>query len=87
MHVSKKEKLLNRLKNKPKDFEYDELRTLLNSLGYVEDNQGKTSGSRVAFVHKETGKVIRVHKPHPGSIIKMYALEKIIEALKSEGVL
>ena len=34
-YMSKKEKLLKRLKLKPSDFIYDELRTLLNYLGFV----------------------------------------------------
>ncbi len=48
--MSKKEKLLERLKAKPKDFTYDELKTLLNYLGFNEYNKEKTSGSAVKFV-------------------------------------
>lgn len=47
--MSKKDKLIQRLKSKPKDFTYDEVRTLLNYLGFGESNKGKTSGSAVKF--------------------------------------
>lgn len=47
--MSRFEKLLERFKSFPKDFTYDELRALLNHMGFVESNRGKTSGSRVCF--------------------------------------
>ncbi len=50
--MSKKEKLLTRLLQRPKDFSYGELKSLLNGMNYEEFNKGKTSGSRVAFVNK-----------------------------------
>ena len=48
--MSKNEKLLEKLKSKPKDFTYDEIKKILNNLGFYEDNKGKTSGSKVAFI-------------------------------------
>ncbi len=48
--MSKKEKEIERLKSKPKDFTYDEVKTILNNIGFFEDNKGRTSGSRVIFV-------------------------------------
>jgi len=52
--MSKQEKLLQRFLSKPKDFRYNELRTLLNGFGYEEIKTGRTSGSRVAFFNNET---------------------------------
>ena len=49
--MSSKDKLITRLLSKPKDFTYSELRKLLKMLGYEEDNKGKFSGSKVAFMH------------------------------------
>lgn len=40
--MSKKDKILKRLKSKPTDFTYDEIKTLLNYLGFIENNKGKT---------------------------------------------
>lgn len=72
---------------KPKDFTYDELRTVLIGLGYTESNKGKTSGSRVAFIQQESKHILRMHKPHPQNIIKAYALEYIIDELKAQNKL
>ena len=48
--MSKKQKLINRLKTKPKDMTFNELETLMSSLGYSRSNKGKTSGSRIKFL-------------------------------------
>jgi HicA toxin of bacterial toxin-antitoxin, len=82
--MSKFEKLKERLLRKPKDFTYDELKSVLTGLGYAESNKGKTSGSRVAFVNADTKHIIRIHKLHPQNIIKGYALNYIIDELKQQ---
>lgn len=84
--MSKKEKLIEKLKSKPKDFTYDELKTLLNYLGFFEYNKGKTSGSRVKFLDKDSVK-IELHKPHPNNILKPYQINDIIEVLEKRGVI
>lgn len=48
--MSKKEKLIQRLKTRPKDFTFDEAETLLRYFGYRRSDKGRTSGSRVMFV-------------------------------------
>lgn len=79
--MSKKEKLIERLLSRPKDFTYNEARTLLCALGFEDRNKGKTSGSRVEFVRgKDT---ILLHKPHPSGEMKPYQLRQIIETLKT----
>ena len=85
--MSRKEKLIIRLLAKPKDFRYFELMSLLGSLGYQEVKTGRTSGSRIAFSHAKTRHIIRLHRPHPGDILKMYQLEMIIDVLKMEGLI
>jgi hypothetical protein len=85
--MSKKEKLVERLLSKPKDFSYAELKSLLNGLGYSESNKGKTSGSRVAFLNEMNSHIIRLHKPHPKNILKTYQIELIIEELQKENLL
>ncbi len=84
--MTKQEKLLKRLLNKPKDFSYNELSKLMASLGYREIKTGKTSGSRVAFVC-DSGLIIRLHKPHPNNELKEYQIIYIIEELKKKGVI
>lgn len=80
--MSRAEKLLVRLLSQPKDFTYPELKTILNSFGYIEE-QG--AGSRVCF-RSETHK-IKLHKPHPGNIMKQYQLSLIIDELRKEGLI
>lgn len=85
--MSKKEKLVNKLLLRPKDFNYNQLKSLLTSLGYSESNQGKTSGSRVAFVNKKNSHIIRLHKPHPKNILKTYQVDMIIAELQKENLI
>lgn len=85
--MSKNEKLLEKLKNKPKSFKYDELRKVMSFLGYEESTQGKTSGSRVAFIHQETKHIIRLHKPHPGNELKEYQIKLVIQELETWGLI
>lgn len=85
--MSKKEKLLNRFLQRPKDFSYSELKVLLDAMGYQEFNKGKTSGSRVAFINKNSNHIIRLHKPHPKNILKMYQIDLILEELKKENLI
>ena len=79
--MSKLEKEIERLKSKPKDYTYDELKSLLNKLGFSEYNRGKTSGSGVKFMDLYDRK-IELHKPHPDNIIKKYKIIDIVEKLK-----
>ena len=79
--MSKNDKLLARLISQPADFTWDELLRVLRQLGYQEQAAGKTGGSRRAFIKAETGSVIRLHKPHPGSILKQYQLKQLIQQL------
>lgn len=85
--MSKRDKLLARLLERPSDFTYAEAKTLLGHFGYREDTRGCTSGSRVAFVHMQTKHIIRLHKPHTGNILKMCQLDELTEAVKSQGVI
>ncbi|MBU1627588.1 type II toxin-antitoxin system HicA family toxin [bacterium] len=84
--MSQSDKLLKKLLSKPKDFTYNELKTLLRRLGYKEAKTGKTSGSRVAFLNHKTKNIIRLHKPHPGNELKKYQISYLIEELRKMGV-
>ena len=70
-----KEKLIERFLTMPSDFTFDEIRRLLGYYGYEQVNKGKTSGSRVLFKN-ENKRPIMLHKPHPGNIVKNYALNR-----------
>lgn len=83
--MSRIDKLMERLQSKPNDFTYDELKRLLGALGYEEKVQGKTSGSRVTFYRESDQSVIKLHKPHPGKIVKQYMIRDIIAILEERG--
>ncbi len=54
---------------------------------YTEKQQGKTSGSRVAFINMQTKHILRLHKPHPGNQLKLYQIDLILNELKERGIL
>lgn len=80
--MGKQEKLIERLKRVPKDFTYSEALMLLLSLGFVEDNKGGTSGSRVLFRKVGIEQTLMFHKPHPQKELKPYVVRNILEYLK-----
>ncbi len=79
-----KEKLVERFKRQPNDFTFDEMEKLLAIFGYVKSNKGKTSGSRVVFKNGDK-RPIMLHKPHPGNIVKMYAMKQVVDDLREAG--
>lgn len=79
-----KEKLIERFKTLPTDFTFDEMEKLLGYFSYEKSNKGKTSGSRVIFKN-QMKRPIMIHKPHPGNIIKGYAMKQVYNDLKEEG--
>lgn len=83
--MTKLDKLKARLLQKPYDFTFQELETLLIGLGYEEKKTGKTAGSRKAFIHPLTKSIIRLHKPHPSPILKKYVILDVIQILTKEG--
>lgn len=79
-----KEKLIERFKNQPKDFTFDEMEKLLFIFGYVKSDKGKASGSRVIYKNGNK-RPIMLHKPHPGNIIKSYAMKQVLNDLTEAG--
>jgi predicted RNA binding protein YcfA (HicA-like mRNA interferase family) len=82
--MSKKDKLIDRLLSIPKDFTWNEIGVVLTSFGYSEMKTGKTGGSRRKFVDGDKN-IITLHKPHPGKILKEYAIKQVIKHLKDKG--
>lgn len=81
-----KEKLIERFKSIPSDFTFDEMERLLSIFGFERSNKGKTSGSRVIFKNSD-GTPIMLHKPHPGNVVKSYAVKQVLQELKNKGML
>ncbi|MCD4729077.1 MAG: type II toxin-antitoxin system HicA family toxin [Bacteroidales bacterium] len=68
--------------SKPKDFRYSELKRLL---GFYNFNEKQAVGSRVIFRNNKLNYAIKLHKPHPGNILKRYQLDLIENFLKEKG--
>ena len=84
--MSRQEKLIKRLVLRPSDFTFEELTTLLGHYGYSLISGGRTGGSRVIF-KTDNGDYIRLHKPHPRKILKLYQVDAVIMAFKERGLL
>lgn len=84
--MGQKEKLLERLKSRPRDFTFEEAEKLLGYLSYTRSNKGKTSGSRVMFVSERYPPVL-LHKPHPRKELLEYQVKQLTDILKQEGLL
>jgi len=86
--MSTKDKLTERFKKQPKDFTFDEMKSLLVGFGFVVSNKGKTSGSRVRFQNTELKIIIDIHKPHTsGSPIKGTTLKEIYNSLLNNNLI
>lgn len=84
--MGQKEKLIQKLKSKPKDFTFQEAETLLGYLTYRRFNKGKTSGSRVLFCSEGRASIL-LHKPHPRKELLEYQVKQLLEILEQEGLL
>lgn len=80
------DKLKLELRSRPKSFTWLDMRRILLSVGYTESTGGKTSGSRLRFVHS-TAPPIVLHKPHPGNEMRQYAIKLVADLLESEELL
>ena len=81
-----KDKLRERFLRMPSDFTFDEMQRLLEGYGYERGDKGRTSGSRVIF-KKGDKRPIMLHKPHPGNIVKVYAMKQVLEELREAGLI
>jgi len=85
--MSKKDKLLDRFKSKPKDFTWGEFNTLMKNLGYVAIKRVKSKGARRCFYNEKTNHKISLHEPHPQKILKEYKIKEVLNSLKSIGAI
>ena len=86
MTLGQKEKLIKRLKSKPRDFTFDEAETLLGYLDYKRSDKGRASGSRVMFTSDDHAPIL-LHKPHPRKELLEYQVKQLIEILVQEGLI
>ena len=77
---------MKRFLKMPADFTFEEMQRLLEGYGYEKGNKGRTSGSRVIFKNGDK-RPIMLHKPHPGNIVKEYAMKQVLEELREAGLI
>ncbi|MES2321688.1 MAG: type II toxin-antitoxin system HicA family toxin [Pseudomonadota bacterium] len=82
--MPKVDKRLQRFLSVPNDLAWAELVAILNSLGFAELAQRR--GSYRTFV-SGAGLKLFLHRPHPGNIVKRYAIREVIEALRNFGII
>ena len=85
--MGQKEKLIEELKSKPKNFTFEDAESLLGYFNYHRSNKGKTSGSRVMFSSNEHTTKILLHKPHPRKELLEYQIKQLIEQLEQENLI
>lgn len=84
--MGQKEKLIEKLKARPKTFTFDDAESLLRYFSYRRSNKGKTSGSRVMFISEEHPPIM-LHKPHPRKELLEYQIKQLIEILREEDLI
>lgn len=84
--MGQKEKLIKKLKSKPKDMTFEEAETLLKYLAYSRSDKGRTSGSRVMFTSDEHAPIL-LHKPHPRKELLAYQVRQLVEILEQEELI
>lgn len=78
--MSKRQKALQRLLTKPADFTWNELKSVMEALGF---ELKVTGGSGRKFVKPDA--VFMIHEPHPYKLLKAYQIRAVIEFLTREG--
>ena len=79
--MSKKEKLIEKLKRKSLNFTFADLVTLMAMLGYQADN---TSGSAIRFENPKTKDSLFLHKPHNRKGFLQYQIKAILEFVERQ---
>ena len=80
--MSKKNKLIARLQERPKDFTWSETCALMGACGFALKNR---SGSRRLFIHSETKLKVGLHEPHSRPGLLPYELDLLIDGLTEVG--
>lgn len=80
--MARKDKSIERLRSKPRDFTWAETCALMRACGFALENRG---GSRRMFRHEETGIKVGIHEPHSRPALLPYEIQLLIDALIEVG--
>ena len=84
--MGQKEKLIERLKAKPKTFTFDDAESLLRCFGYSRSNKRRTSRSRISFTSVDHPPIL-IHKTNPRKELLEYQVKQLTQILEQEGLL
>ena len=76
------QKLIEKLMRRPTTFPYKDFAKIMEHLGFVVEEKGKTSGSRVRFYRERDERVLLLHIPHPGNELKAGTIRNIVAFLE-----
>ena len=74
----------DKFRNLSRDITFSDAVILLEHYGYMQDNKGKTSGSRVRFVCEGHASIL-LHRPHPQKELKEYVIRDLHNLFEQEG--
>jgi hypothetical protein len=80
--MSKQEKAIRRLLSKPADFEWTDLKAVMEGFRF---ELRTTGGSGRKFIHAGTKATHFIHEPHPSKVLKAYQVRDAVAFLKSGG--
>jgi hypothetical protein len=80
--MSRKDKLLGRLCERPRDFSWSDTCTLMKQCDF---KLYMREGSRRLFRHAVSKQKVIMHEPHPEPVLKQYQIDDLIQALKDAG--
>lgn len=82
--MSKKNKLIDRLRSRPKNFTWEETTKLMGLCGFKVFN-ARGGGAGRMFIHERTRQKVRLHEPHPHNTLLPYMVDQLIEGLLAAG--
>lgn len=82
--MSKKQKLITKLLERPANFTWNEATKLMGLCNFELINH---SGSARMFVHRGSKTKVRLHEPHPRNTLLPYMLEALRDGLLAAGEL
>ena len=83
--MSKFDKLVDRLKGRPTDFTWNDAVRVLERCGFeLIKRKGTGRASHRRFLRPD-GNYFHIAEPHPGSILKRYQVDALLEVLREVG--
>jgi predicted RNA binding protein YcfA (HicA-like mRNA interferase family) len=84
--MSKKNKLVRRVRTNQKNVRFDDLCRLLREKGF-EERPSQHGGSHRVFVHSKTRTIVTIPYPHKGQFVLPVYVRNVVKALESLGLL